>query len=192
MPYARTNWTFQEIHKALQNPVSSESGPRAHSSKHATEGELAASPLFQKARVNALIVDEKHRESNIAYAGASKNQQKKHPVPAPEVGVHSTLDSVLIATALAKAFNSFAMQAHLAQLDTGQDMKVFLNFSVSLGKGMVFKTGWSPAQQDMVCLFVYLKPNPRNKDLPIFQTVVPQTSHKIVSGGPNTTPVVNI
>jgi len=191
MTYARTNWTFQEIQTALQNPVSSESGPKAHSSKHAAEGELASSQLFQKARVEALIVDDKHKESNIAFAFASKSQQKKHPMPAPEVGTHSTLDSSLVALALQSAFNTTSMQSYLAQLDADEDMKVFLNFSISIGKGWVYRTGWNPSEEDMVCLFVYLKPNPRNRDLPIFQTVVPQNQHK-VSSGPKDTPVVKI
>ncbi len=191
MAYARTTWTFQEIHRALQNPVSSDTGPDAHSKKHATEGELASNPMFQQARVNALVHDEKHKESNIAYAGASKNQQKKHPMPAPEVPVHSTLDSALVASGLEKAFNTFGMQTHLGQLDAGSDMKVFVNFSVSLGNGMVYRTGYSPAQQEIICLFVYLKPNPRNKDIPIFQTVVPHTAHK-VQASPQATPVISI
>ena len=191
MPYQRKNWTFQEILKALQNPVHSKSGPKAHSSKHATVGELASHPLFQKARVEALIVDDKHKESNIIYQTASKSQQKKHPMPSPEVGTHSTLDGSLVAKALESAFNSIVLQPHLAQLDAGKDMKVFINYSNSIGKGWVFRTGWNPSQQDMFCLFVYLKPNPRNKDIPIFQTVVPHTKPK-VSSGPKSTPVVKI
>ncbi len=191
MPYARKNWTFQEIHRALQNPVSSESGPDAHSKKHATEGELASNPMFQQARVNALIHDDKHKESNIAYAGASKGQQKKHPMPAPEVSMHSTLDSALVASGLETALNTFSMQSHLSQLDSGEDMKVFVNFSVSLGKGMVYRTGYSPGQQDIICLFVYLKPNLHNKDIPIFQTVVPQTAHK-TQASPKATPVISV
>lgn len=191
MPYARTTWTFQEIHRALQNPVSSASGPDAHSRKHATEGELASNPLFQKARVEAVVHDEKHKESNIAFAGASKSQQKKHPMPGPEVSMHSTLDSALVAAGLEMAFNTFAMQSHLSQLDSGTDMKVFVNFPLSIGKGTVYRTGYSPAEQEIVCLFVYLKPNPHNRDIPIFQTVVPHTAHK-AQPSPTATPVVSV
>lgn len=198
MAYKRTNWTSDEIQRALTNPTHSASGPHAHSSKHAVSGELAQNPQFQKARTTAVIYDDKHRDSNLAARQALDNQKasgtisntqyKKQialvPLPEPEVGRHSTLNDVAVGNALARAFNNVAMQPHLGTLDTGSDMRVHVNFAGNIGTGNFHQTGQPSRAATFNSLFVYLKPNPGNLDIPIFQTVVPSEQHKVGGSDP--------
>jgi hypothetical protein len=149
-----------------------------------------------------VIHDGKHRDSNIAaqqalnqqkLAGTLSNTQYKKqmaqvPLPEPEVGRHSTLNDVAIANALSRAFNDGAMRPHLHGLDAGADTKVHLNFSGTIGTGNFHATGQPSRPATFNSLFVYLKPNPGNSDIPIFQTVVPAEQHK--AGG--TDPIIAI
>ncbi len=190
MPYARRNWKIDEVKIALANPVHSASGPKAHSSLHATAGELANHPLFQRARVTAIIHDDRQKASNAVYHTKHNNGQwvynshtrKHNPLPKPEVKRHTALNVESLAPALVRALNSPAMQSHLASLDEGQDMKVHVNFDASIGTGKVHD-GEVTTSAPMVALFVYCKRNPANKDVPIFQTVVPSDSHKAEGAG---------
>jgi hypothetical protein len=198
MPYQRNNWTADEIVRALSNPTHSASGPHAHSSKHAVSGELAQNPMFQKARTTAVIHDDKHRDSNLAaqqaltqqkQSGALSNTQYKKqmaqvPSPEPEVGRHSTLNDVAVANALSRAFNTVAMRPHLGTLDGGVDLKVHVNFAGVIGTGNFHETGQASRAATFNSLFVYLKPNPGNRDIPIFQTVVPSEQHKAGGNDP--------
>ncbi|MCK0149407.1 hypothetical protein MWU54_05195 [Marivita sp. S6314] len=195
MPYARKNWQLHEVSIALSNPVHSAAGPHAHSSKHATAGELANHPLFQRARVTATVHTDNAKDSNASFhtkesdGSWTNNSKTRHanPLPKAEVGTHSTLDVQDMAPALVNALNSDPMQAHLATLDGGGDMKVHVNFSASIGTGNVHRAAGSHAAA-MNCLFVYCKPNPNNKDVPIFQTVVPSDTHK--AGGKD--PIITV
>ena len=191
MPYARQNWKPHEVKIALANPVHSASGPHAHSFKHATAGELANHPMFQRARVTATIHTDKAKDSNASYHTKSdgfhwdhgKSARKSHPMPKAEVGTHSTLNVESLAPALVTALNSGPMQTHLATLDAGNDMKVHVNYTSTIGTGNVHRaSGTSSAA--MQTLFVYCKPNPNNKDVPIFQTVVPSDTHKAGGNDP--------
>jgi hypothetical protein len=198
MPYKRTNWTVSEIQRALSNPTHSESGPHAHSSKHAVSGELAQNPQFQKARTTAVIHDGRQKDSNLAAqqalgnqkaAGTLSNTQYKKqmaqvPLPSAEVGKHSTLNDVATANALLRVFNDSSMQPHLGTLDAGSDLKVHVNFSGNIGSGHVHETGQPSRPASFKSLFVYLKPNPGNADIPIFQTVVPSEQHKAGGNDP--------
>lgn len=195
MPYARQNWKSHEVKLALSNPVHAASGPHAHSSKHAASGELANHPMFQRARVTATVYSDRAKDSNAQYHtksdgvhwDSSKSVRKANPMPKAEVGTHSTMDVLDMAPALVTALNSAAMQTHLATLDGGNDMKVHVNFSSSIGTGNIHKASGTTTAA-MQCLFVYCKPNPNNKDVPIFQTVVPSDTHK--SGGND--PVISV
>jgi hypothetical protein len=164
MPYARKNWTAAEVERALANPRSSPTGPAAHSRIHGVAGELANHPLFQKARVTAEVYE--HGKA-----------------PKPEAGTHSTLPANLMAAGVARAFCKDQLQTELAKLDRGMDMKVKVNFTPPLGMGYIHKTvqGSRPAQ--MKALFIYCKPNPGNKDIPIFQTVIPYETPFNVGAG---------
>ena len=192
MAYARQNWTEDEVLRLLANPVHSETGPHAHSSKHAASGELANHPMFQKARVTALIISEQQRSANAKYH--VKDDHGKYPknakfrganrVPRPEVGTHSVLRDDLVATALTQALNHNDMQAHLQGLDGGNDLKVHANFHTgSFGRGKIH-TAANSADADFVSLFIYCKPNPSNADLPIFQTIVPSDQLKVGGNDP--------
>lgn len=169
MPYARKNWTTNEVSRLLQNPVHSPEGPHAHSRIHGVEGELASHPLFQRARVNNDVtqVDRRGRVRTRA-----------------EVGAHSTLNSLHMSQALVRALNHDRMQEHLAQLDQARQnsqynfsLKVWVNYIRPVGQADLHRRGGS-AQFNVRSLFVYLKPNPSNADLPIFQTIVPHAEHK--------------
>jgi hypothetical protein len=200
MPYARTNWKEHELKIALSNPVHSHGGPHAHSAMHAGSGELANHPLFQKARVSAEIVTggATHRNDHFHAKGAdgtwvkgptganlySNSQRNNNPIPKPDASRHSVLDANFVAAALVRALNAPTMQAHLANLDAGNDMKVHVNFAAPIGRGHVHATGQASAQTDFVSLFVYCKPNPGNRDIPIFQTVVPSDQRKVGGGDP--------
>lgn len=200
MPCARTNWKVQEVKIALANPISSGSGPKAHSAMHAPSGELGNHPLFQKARVQAEIVtagashanDKYHqRDATGAYLKKpdgtylySNSQRKNNPIPVPDASKHSALNVESVAAALVIALNDPAMQAHLATLDLGNDMKVHVNFSATIGRGYVHQTDLPSQAADFVSLFVYCKPSSTNKDIPIFQTVVPSNQLKVGGGDP--------
>ena len=205
MPYTRTNWKLHELKIALANPVHSHGGPHAHSAMHAASGELANHPLFQKARVTANIVTGGASDRNAHFHAKgpdgtwvknpatgtnlySNSQRNNNPIPKPDASRHSVLDVDQIAAALVRALNAPAMQAHLGNLDAGRDMKVHVNFVASIGRGNVHATGQASTGADFVSLFVYCKPNPGNKDVPIFQTVVPSDQRKV--GGPD--PIVSI
>ena len=146
--------------------------------------------MFQRARVTAVIHDDRQKASNAVYHTKHGNGQwvhnsqtrKQNPLPKPEVKRHTTLNVEDLAAALVEALNSHAMQGHLASLDEGQDMKVHVNFESTIGTGNVHHGGVT-ASAPMVALFVYCKPNPANKDVPIFQTVVPSDSHKAEGAG---------
>lgn len=195
MPYKRTNWRQDELIRALQNPTHAAAGPHAHSSIHAVEGELANHPMFQRARVTATVHDARQKASNVAAQDALRAQWaagalsktklnkelKKVPVPAPEAGKHSTLGVVFMANALLRALNHPDMQPHLGTLDGGTDVKVHVNFRNGIGSGYLHQAGQASRPGSFTSLFVYMKPNPGNRDIPIFQTVVPSESHK--SGG---------
>lgn len=197
MPYARQTYTVNELTRLLANPVSAPSGPAAHSSKHGVEGELASHPMFQRARVEAVVHDGRKSDLNAPFHARdhlgnwvhSNNQRRQHPLPSPDVGRHSTMSATDMATALAQAFNSAAMQPHLATLDGGTDMRVNVNFTLPIGGGAAHRTGHPSTAMNVVSLFVYCKANPANEDLPIFQTVVPKDTHAAPGGG---TPVVVI
>jgi hypothetical protein len=161
MPYARKNWTTAEVERALANPSTAAKGPAAHSHIHAVSGELANHPLFQKARVTAEIY-EYNKKGKIVHG--------------PDAKVHSTLSAAIIAAGVVKAFNKDQLQPYLAILDRGLDMKVKVNFIKPLGFGYVHQTGNDSKRSEMRGLFIYCKPNPSNKDLPIFQTVVPYST----------------
>jgi len=194
MPYARKNWKSHELTIALANPVHSQSGPRAHSAMHAASGELANHPLFQKARVIYEVTTggASHRNDHFHAKGPdgkfvkkhdgsnlySNSMRKRNPIPLPDASRHSVLEVGRVAEALVKALNSDVMQPLLQNLDNGHDMKVNVNFLDSIGRGHVHATGQASAQVDFVSLFVYCKPNPGNKDIPIFQTVVPSDQPK--------------
>ncbi|QDC09217.1 hypothetical protein FHY55_08180 [Oceanicola sp. D3] len=197
MPYARRTWTINELVRLLSNPVSAPSGPAAHSAKHGVEGELASHPLFQKARVEAHVYDGRKSDLNASYHEKnpdgtwvhSNSQRKQHPLPSPEVGRHSTMSALDMATALMRAFNTAQMQPHLATLDGGSDMKVNVNFNLPIGNGLAHRTGHGTANVGVRSLFVYCKPNPGNADLPIFQTVVPKDQ---LAGPGGSTPLVTV
>lgn len=201
MPYARKNWKTHELKIALANPVSADGGPDAHSSKHAVSGELANHPMFQKARVNAVVTSGNASSQNARFHAKgvdgtwlkkadgtnlhSNSVRKNNPIPKPEVGRHSALDVERIAAALVEALNDDAMQVNLQTLDAGNDMKVHVNFTNSIGRGNIHQTGMaSQIGVDFVSLFVYCKPNPNNTDVPIFQTVVPSNQTKVGGGDP--------
>lgn len=198
MPYKRTDWRQDELIRALQNPTHAPTGPHAHSSKHAVQGELAHHPLFQHARVTTAVYDDAHRDSNLAVqqdllakkaAGQLSNtqfkkQMKKASLPAPEVGKHSTLDVVFTANALLRALKHGDMQPHLGTLDGGDDVKVHVNFRNGIGDGLIHEAGQPIRKGAFRSLFIYMKPNPGNRDLPIFQTVVPSEAHKSGGGDP--------
>ncbi len=187
MPYQRTNYKVHELKIALANPVSSQSGPHAHSNKHAVSGELANHPLFQKARVSANVYQNGASDANRVYHMKSDgvhwdyNSATRHanPIPKPEVGRHSAVDVNLLAPALRDALNHASMQPHLGTLDGGTDMKVHVNFTGAIGQGYEHTTTGGTAPVSFVSLFVYCKPNTGNRDIPIFQTVVPATAHKV-------------
>lgn len=191
MAYARQNWKTHELKIALANPVHSETGPHAHSSKHAASGELANHPLFQRARVTAVVHTETAKDSNASYHTKSDGfhwdhnsaTRKANPMPRAEVGTHSALDVESLAPALRDALNSNDMQPHLGTLDGGADMKVHVNFSNSIGTGNIHKASGTTTAA-FVSLFVYCKKNPNNKDVPIFQTVVPSDTHKAGGSDP--------
>ncbi|HVE38297.1 MAG TPA: hypothetical protein VNM14_00330 [Planctomycetota bacterium] len=153
MPYARRNWTAAEVERALANPRSSETGPAAHSRLHGVSGELYNHPLFQKARV---ITD---------------------------VNTHSTLPAPLMAGGVARAFCKEQVQPYLARLDRNTDMKIKVNFIRPLGLGHVHKSGQPTRSVEMRALFIYCKPNPGNRDIPIFQTVIPMEKHYPLGAG---------
>ena len=183
MPYKRSNWTIKEISYALGNPRDAASGPHAHSHIHAVSGELYEHPLFQKGRVQGIIHSAEQRDSHRPYwapdpSGKKKYQfsakiRKKFPLPKPEVGKHSTLKRASMAAALCQAFNHPHMQSYLGQLDKGSDMKVNVNFKSPIGMGKLHMPNQPSKDVKIVSLFVYCKPNPGNKDIPIFHTVVP-------------------
>lgn len=198
MSYQRMNWTKNELVLALANPISAESGPHAHSYKHAVSGELANHPLFQKARVEYLISDSQSKSSNAIFfekdpSGSgwlkkpdgtnvySNSTRKKNPLPSADASAHSCLDVDFVADAVKTAFNHPLMQAHLKLLDSNYDMSVFVNYLTTIGRGMIHKNNSGTIQtthNDFDCLFIKCKPNPHNKDIPIFQTVVPHAVHK--------------
>lgn len=200
MPYARTNWTIRELKLALANPVHADGGPHAHSNIHAVASELANHPLFQKARVTAQIVGGNARYSNAKYHAKgpdgtwvkkpdgtnlySNNQRKQNPMPSPDADKHSALNVEDVAAALATALSDPALQPHLAVIDAGNDMKVHLNFAAHIGRGNLHQTGMASQTVDFISLFVYAKRNPNNKDVPIFQTVVPSNQHKVGGSDP--------
>ena len=169
MPYARQTWTQAVVTRLLQNPVHAAQGPHAHSGIHGVEGELANHPLFQRARVlnDVTQTDRRGRVRTRA-----------------EVGAHSTLDSQSMAAALTRVLNHARMQPHLQQLDQNRrdpafNLKIWVNFIRPIGQATLHRRAGS-RQFNPRCLFVYLKPNPGNADLPIFQTVVPHENHKPV------------
>lgn len=201
MPYARKNWKAHELKIALANPVHAIGGPDAHSSKHAVSGELANHPLFQKARVNAVVTSGNASQSNAHFHAKgldgswvkkddgtnlhSNSVRKNNPLPKPEASRHSALDVELIAAALVNALNCDAMQIHLQTLDAGNPMKVHVNFSDSIGKGNIHQSGMaSQIGVNFISLFVYCKPNPGNSDVPIFQTIVPSSQNKLDGSDP--------
>jgi hypothetical protein len=201
MPYARTNWKTHELKIALANPVHAHGGPHAHSAMHAGAGELANHPLYQKARVTAEIVTggATHRNDHFHAKGPdgtwvknasgtanlySNSQRAAHPIPKPDASRHSVLSVDHVANALVRVLNDPTMQPYLANLDAGHDMKVHVNFGASIGRGYVHATGQPSMQADFVSLFVYCKRNPGNKDIPIFQTVVPSDQRKVGGGDP--------
>ncbi len=185
MPYKRKNWTLKEISYGLANWVSAPNSPHAHSRIHAVKGELYENALFQKGRVQSIIHTNRAKESNAKYwqkksDGSYQNNsktRKKHPLPKPEVSTHSTLARSKVAAALCKAFNHPHMQPFLEKLDGGFDMKVNVNFKNSIGTGLVHKPNQPSVSTPMMALFVYCKPNPGNKDMPIFHTVVPMGAY---------------
>jgi hypothetical protein len=162
MPYARTNWTFDEVLRITQNPVDISGDPHAHSKIHATDSELANHPMFQRARVLMEVTE------------IVRNRLKTKV----EVGVHTTLKNTDMARALVRVLNHERMQSHLARLDqhTG-DVKVWINFIRPIGIGMYHNAAAS-VPINIKCLFLYMKANPGNKDLMIFQTLVPHENHK--------------
>ncbi len=153
MPYARLNWTAAEVERALANPRSSAAGPAAHSRVHGVSGELFNHPLFQKARVFS------------------------------DVATHSTLPAPLMAAGVARAFCKEQLQPSLARLDRNTDMKIKVNFIRPLGLGYVHKSGQPSRQVEMRALFIYCKSNPGNRDIPIFQTVIPMEKHYPLGAG---------
>lgn len=173
MPYARQNWTINEVQRLTQNPVSAQGAPHAHSGIHATQNELASHPMFHRARATNRVVQTDRRgrirESN-------------------EVGAHSTMGNQQLSQALLRALNHDRMQPHLQRLDQqGGDLKLWVNFIAPIGRGTLHRSTGS-AQIDIRCLFVYMKSNPGNQDLPIFQTLVPHGNHKPI--GSVTDPVI--
>ena len=168
MPYARKTWTADEVERALANPRSSPSGPAAHSHIHGVSGELANHPLFQKARVTAEVY-QRNNQGNIVHR--------------PDAGTHSTLPAPLMAAGVARAFCKDQLQPCLATLDRGSDMKVKVNFVRPLGLGYIHKTGQATRNVEIRALFIYCKPNPGNRDIPIFQTVIPMESHYRIGEG---------
>jgi hypothetical protein len=168
MPYARRNWTAAEVERALANPRSSSSGPAAHSHIHGVAGELANHPLFQRARVTAEIYQSNH-QGNLVHG--------------PDARKHSTLPAPLMAAGVALAFCTDRLQPYLARLDAGSDMKVKVNFLRPLGTGQFHQTGHGSRIAEMKALFIYCKPNPGNRDIPIFQTVIPMENHYNVGQG---------
>ena len=169
MPYARTNWTQSELLRLLKNPVHAAAGPHAHSSIHGVSGELASHPMFQHARVM----------NDVTAAHKKKKVSTK-----AEASAHSTLDATDMAKALVRALNNPKLQPHLAALDTSRaenkqwsDMKVWLNFIKPVGTGKMHqRTGTN--NFNVRAIFLYMKPNPNNADLPIIQTAVPHAEHK--------------
>lgn len=200
MPYARTNWTIHEVKIALANPVSTTSGPRAHSAMHAVAGELANHPLFQKARVTAEIVTGGATHKNDHFHARDPNggfmkkadgtnlhsnaTRKNNPIPMPDASRHSALNVESMAPALVNALNYPTMQDHLKTLDAGTDMKIHVNFAATIGRGNLHETGQPSISVDFFSLFVYCKINPNNKDVPIFQTVVPSNQLKVGGSDP--------
>jgi hypothetical protein len=175
MPYARKNWTAAEVERALANPRSSASGPAAHSHIHGVAGELANHPLFQKARVTAEIY-QRDWHGNLGHK--------------PEVNKHSTLPASLMAAGVALAFCSDPLQGFLRTLDQGADMKVKVNFQRPIGTGQLHQTGHASRSAEIRALFIYCKPNPGNRDIPIFQTVIPMENHYNIGQGNNSVVVI--
>lgn len=167
MPYARTNWTKEEILGLLECPISL-SGANAHANIHAVSDELHQNLMFQNARV----------KNQVCFLDNKGKLKKKFEVPA-----HSTMDADLVADALCNAFNTDAVQTVLRELDemngdSEANVKFHINFSSEIGEATLHKRNGTTKVQ---CnhLFVYLKKNPNQSDLPIIQTIVPYESHAV-------------
>jgi len=176
MPYARKNWTEIEVSRLLQNPVQIGNRPPAHSRIHGIEGDLASNSLFQRARVTNQV---------------TTSEKKGKLITGTEVKLHSTLDRRIMSRALARALNSQKMQEHLRKLDEAllrkkpdfnYNLKFWINYIRPIGQANLYQSHGS-GQFSVRCLFVYLRPNPGNRDLPIFQTVVPYENHKPIGSG---------
>lgn len=166
MPYARQNWTKEELSRLLQNPVKSKDGPNAHSKIHAVQGELAKNEKFQHARV---------MNQTVQYV---KGKLKVRS----EAKTHTTMDCDDVAAGLCRALNHDRTQPLLKELDgKGNDkwgkITFHVNFKESIGRG-IQHTENDTTHFDCISMFVYLKPNKGNADLPIIQTVVPKGKHE--------------
>lgn len=180
MPYARQNWTIDEIQRLLENPIDPQSGPRAHSAIHAVVGELAENEMFQRARVTNLVCED--RGSGLAMYH--------------EARAHSTMPAAKVAAGLQRALNSDYAQNFLSEFDgkrgdENANLKFDVNFSSSIGRAKLHRSkDNSTSDFDCHCLFVYLKPNPGNADLPIFHTVVPYEKPRKAIPGTKKHPVI--
>tara|TARA_R110002049_G_scaffold4601_4_gene31794 strand:+ start:10493 stop:11035 length:543 start_codon:yes stop_codon:yes gene_type:complete len=166
MPYARQNWTEDEITRLLENPVDADKGPHAHSKIHAVSGELASNEMFQHARVLNRTTELVNGKFKVR----------------TEATKHSTMASVDIARGLHKVLNHDNTQPLLRELDgKGNDdcakVTFHVNFNQSIGRGLLHsKQGVT--HFDCIHLFVYLKSNSGNSDLPVIHTVVPTGAHQ--------------
>jgi hypothetical protein len=163
MPYARTNYTLQEIKLGFRkldtnvtqgnDPATGvpNTQPKPHADIHGAD-ELHSHPLFAKARVTA----------------------------GDGPGTHSVMDETVMQTELVAVFNDANMQQFLVNVDAGNDAGINVNLTASPGAADVYKAnkgapGATVTNAAVVAFFLKVRPNPSNKDVPIIQTCVPMT-----------------
>lgn len=163
MPYARTNYTLQDIKLGFRSldtnltqgndPSGVMKGqPKPHAAIHGAD-ELHSHPLFAKARVTA----------------------------GDGPGTHSVMNETQMHTELVAVFNDANMQQFLHQVDAGNDANINVNLTNTPGNADVYKAnkgapGATVTHGAVVAFFLKVRPNPGNKDVPIIQTCVPMTT----------------
>jgi hypothetical protein len=162
MPYARTNYTLQDIQLGFRSidtnrTLGNQAGafgqqPTPHGHIHGAD-ELHSHPLFARARVTA----------------------------GDGPGTHSVMNETAMQNALVGVFNDAGMQPFLQQVDAGGDAHVNVNLTASPGAANIYKrnkaaVGATTTNAAVVAFFLKIRPNPGNRDVPIIQTCVPHAA----------------
>ncbi len=176
--------------------VKQSAAPYAHANKHAVAGELQQNKMFQSARVTTPVFGSepmmKKGKPVIGSNGQLRRKVTLEKDAKPEVTDHSVKDRSFLANILSWVLNSNVLDSELKKLDAGTDLKahVKLNYSMPMVDAEMMhlqqtvstvggvKTFTATEQTRFLNqLFIYLKQNPNNKDIPIFHTVVPCDSN---------------